>query len=165
MITNDGDPLFPMNAVALMKTRFGLIDPDLHVVQRKLMQADPVQSIGVSAENWSPDPQSHEMLGQHTSEPSINRYEIHVQCLIKDTDEERGAAVSSKLSKMARGILLTDRVLRDSLQGLHSTLYGVTERTLRWTVPSQRYLNQELSGQFIYLSTIQVLLETENAHG
>lgn len=154
-----------MNFVVLMASRFQLIDADLTVVRRKLYNTDPTQAIGVAAESWSPNPQSYEMLGQGTSEPSINRYDIAVQCLVKDHDEQRGIAVSSKLSKMVRGILLTDPPLRDSLRVLTSQLYGVTERTLKWSVPSQRYLSQELSGQFIFLSTIQVQLETESTHG
>jgi len=154
-----------MNFVSMVAARLDLIDPDVMVFRRKLYNTDPAQAIGVAAENWSPNPQSYEMLGQGTSEPSINRYDVAVQCLIKDSDEQRGIAVSSKLSKMVRGILLADPPLRDSLRVLSSKLYGVTERTLKWSVPSQRYLSQELSGQFVYLSTIQVQLETESTHG
>lgn len=165
MITNAGDPLFPYNAVALFAARFKLIDPDLYVCQRRLLTTDPVQSVGVAAAMWSPDPQSYQMRGGLSSEPAIQRYELNVQAMVKDTDEERGIAVSSKLSKMVRGIILTDVPLRDSLQSLRSTLYGVAERTLRWSIPAQRYLSQELSGQFIFLSTIQVQLETENTSG
>jgi hypothetical protein len=165
LITNQGDPLFPYNAVTLLAARFQMIDTDLFVCKRKLYTTDPAQAIGVSAALWSPDPQSYQMRGTLSTEPSIQRYEINVQALVKDTDEENGIAVSSKLSKIVRGIILTDVPLRDSLRSLSSTLYGVTERTLRWSIPAQRYLSQELSGQFVYLSTIQVQLETENTSG
>jgi len=165
MITNDGDPFFPYNAVDLMATRLDLIDPDVIVLQRKLYTTDPVQCIGVAASTWSPDPASYEMQGSAPAEPTIQRYDILVQALVKDTEEVRGIRVASKLSKMVRGIILTDIPLRDSLRTLTSSLYGVTERTLRWSIPAQQYLSNEVSGQFIYLSTIRVLLETENTSG
>lgn len=165
MITNDGDPFFPYNAVELLDSRLAMIDPDVPVFQRKLYKTDPVQCIGVAASAWSPDPQSYEIGGTAPFEPTIQRYDILVQALVKDTDEVRGTRVASKLSKMVRGIILSDGPLRQSLQGLSSSLYGVTERTLRWSIPAQQYLSNEVSGQFIYLSTIRVLLETENTSG
>lgn len=165
MITNEGDPFFPYNAVDLMAARMDLIDPDVPVFQRKLYTTDPVQCIGVAASTWSPDPQSYEMRGSAPGEPTIQRYDILVQALVKDTEEVRGTRVASKLSKMVRGIILSDQPLWESLRGLTSTLYGVRERTLRWSIPAQQYLSNEVSGQFIYLSTIRVLLETENTSG
>jgi hypothetical protein len=152
-----------MNAVQLLAARFSMIDSDLFVCQRRLHPTDPVQSVGVAAETWMPDTESFEMRGGNRSEPTVQRYYISVQAMIKDTEEQRGIAVHSKLSQMVRGILLTDIPLRDSLQGMVSNLYGVPERTLRWSVPAQRYLANELQGQFIFLSTTQVLLETEKA--
>lgn len=165
MITNEGDPLFPMNAVQLLAARFTMIDADLYVCQRRLHPTDPAQSVGVAAESWMPDPESYEMLGGQRSEPTVQRYYMSVQSLVKDTEEQRGIAVHSKLSQMVRGIILTDIPLRDSLRALSTNLYGVAERTLRWSVPAQRYLANELQGQFTFLSTTQVLLETEKASG
>jgi hypothetical protein len=165
VITNEGDPLFPYNAVDLFALRMSLIDPDIFVAKRRLYSTDPVQSIGVSAALWSPDQASYEMRGAFSAEPLVQRYDIGIQVLIKDSDEERGIAVMSKLCQMVRAIILTDIPLQESLRSLSSTLYGVAERTLRWSVPSQRYLSQELSGQFVYLSQIQVQLETEKTSG
>lgn len=165
MITNDGDPFFPYNFVDMMAFRFSMIDDDLFVCKRRLYTTDPAQAVGVFADVWAPDQQSYEMRGDLASEPTRQYYDIMVQCMIKDTDEERGIAVTSKLSKIIRGIMLTDVPLRDSLRTLVTDLYGVRERTLRWSVPAQRFLSQELQGQFIFLSTVQVRVETENSSG
>lgn len=165
MITNDGDPLFPMNVVSLVSTRLSLIDTDVQVFQRRLVGSDPVQCIGVSAATWSPVPRSEEMGGGLAWMPTLERYVINVQTLIKHTDQQVGIAIHSKLSKMVRNILLTDSALLQTLPTLTSTLYGVTERFTRMTVPLQRYLSQELSGNLIFLSTVECQVETENTNG
>lgn len=161
--TDDVEVYFPWNAVTLISARFGMIDSDVKCLKRRLYSTDPVQAFGVSPANWMPNDESLEMRGDLAQEPTIQYYGIVVQALCKDTDEPRGIAVHSKMSKIARSILLADIPLRDSLRVLYADLYGVRERTLRWSIRSQRYLSEELRGQFTYLSTIEVQLETENS--
>jgi hypothetical protein len=165
MITvDDNAAQFPWNAVVLIATRLNLVDEDIPCFRRRLYSTDPVQTFGCSPANWHPVQDSLEMRGADLAqEPTIQKYSLVVQAMVKDTDEERGIAVHSQMSKIARSILLTDIPLRDSLRALSADLYGVRERTLRWSIQSQRYLSEELKGQFTYLSTIEVQLETENS--
>ncbi len=166
MFTNDDQvTLFPWNAVELMALRLSLIDPEVKCFKRRLYSTDPAQAFGVSPATWSPAPDSLEMRGDAASEPTIQRYGLVIQAMCKHTKEEEGVAIHSKMSKVVRSILLTDIPLRDSLRGLSTNLYGMRERTLRWSIVSQRFLSEELKGQFTYLSTIEVQLETENVSG
>lgn len=158
----DNAAQFPWNACVLIATRMSMVDPDVQCFRRRLYSTDPVQAFGCSPASWSPDEDSYEMRGERLGrEPTIQRYGLVVQAMVKDTDEERGIAVHSQMSKIARSILLTDIPLGDSLRVLSADLYGVRERTLRWSIRSQRYLSEELKGQFTYLSTIEVQVETE----
>lgn len=162
----DGEVYFPWNAVDIIAYRLSLVDADVQAFRRRLYSTDPAQAWGVSPATWSPNQESLEMRGADIAqEPTIQHYGVVVQAMVKDTDEERGIAVHSKMSKIARSVLLTDIPLRDSLRSLATDLYGVRERTLRWSIRSQRFLSEELNNQFTYLSTIEVQLETENVRG
>jgi hypothetical protein len=145
-----------------MVTRFKTIDSDLFVCKRPLRASDPVQSIGVYAEQWVPDPTSLEMRGAPgAQEPTLSTYHISIQCFIKDMDEERGAAVHATLSKRVRAMLYRDDVLRIGLHLLTATVEGSTETTKRFGIRTQRYLSNELEGSWLYLSQIESWLETE----
>lgn len=161
----DNSAQFPWNAVILISTRLAMVDPpDVQCFRRRLYNTDPVQAFGCSPASWIGDEESYEMRGGgNAQEPTIQRYGLVVQAMVKDTKEERGIAAHSQMSKIVRSILLGDIPLRDSLRALYADLYGVRERTLRWSIRSQRFLSEELKGQFTYLSTIEVQLETENS--
>lgn len=168
MITAD-QPVFPNIAIDVMEERFKLLDPagDLQVLKRPLATSDPTQCIGVFGAMWTPDNESLEMRGSMGSpdpgpqEPTIGRYSIAIQAFIKDMDEVRGAAVHSVLSKMVLAMLYRDQPLRLALAGLNATLFGSTERLKRWGITTQRFLNNELDSEWLYLSTVECWLETE----
>lgn len=162
MIT-DAVAVFPNNAVSLIATRADALDIDLFVVRRPLKPDDSTQSIGVFGFQWNPDDTSYEMRGAPVgrSEPSLSRYLITVQAFIKDMDEERGLAVHSVLSKMVRSMLYRDATLRVGLLALSVDMNGSTERVTRFGVTRQTYVSNELSGSWLYLSTLEFWLETE----
>lgn len=162
MIT-DTTLVFPQNAVTLIADRCALIDVDLAVFKRPLRESDPRQSIGVVGQQWLPDEESYEMRGAPPGihEPSLSHYLIGIQALVIDMDEERGLAVHSVLSKLLRTMLYRDDPLRVSLRSLSVTLSGSTERTQRFGVRTQRYMSNELSGSWLYLSTLEFWLETQ----
>jgi hypothetical protein len=112
-----------------------------------------------------PDDDSFEMRGLPSGihEPSLSSYLIGIQAFVKDGDEERGAAVHGTLSKLVRTMLVNDATLRVGLRSLSVTTSGITERTQRFGVRTQRYLSNELSGSWLYLSTIEFWLETETS--
>lgn len=160
MITSDL-PVFPNNIVLQVAERFDQIDPDVSVFRRPLRNTDPQQSIGVFASIWNPDDQSLEMMGRMPGEPTLQNYMLNVQAFVKDGDEERGLAVHSILSALVRRVLYRDNDLRLALQGLSVASDGTTEILKRWQVRSQRYVNNDIEGQWLYLSTLELWMETE----
>jgi hypothetical protein len=76
-------------------------------------------------------------------------------------DEERGLATHSVLSKMVRSMLYRDDALRVGLLALSVVMNGSTERTKRYGVNRQNFVSNELSGSWLYLSTLEFQLETE----
>lgn len=165
------EDVFPNNVVAILKTRFNLIDPEpdpaqkLVVLGRPLRNSDPIQSIGLFATQWRGDDDSIEIRGTPSpgpSEPTIQRYTLGIQAFIKDMDEERGLNTHSVLSKMIRSMLYRDAPLRVGLASLRSELDGSTETTKRWGIGQTRYLSNEISGEWLFLSTLEFWLETES---
>lgn len=155
------DSTFPNNIVEMIALRSELIDDDLFVVKRPLKSTDPNQSIGVTASLWTPNEDSLEMKGMGQMEPSLSRYLIQVQAFVKDMDEIRGLNVHSVLSRRIRAMLYNDAPLRASLWALSSTMLGVTEQTQRWGVSRQRFISNEISSSWLYLSILEFWLETE----
>lgn len=158
------DSVFPNNAVKLIAVRFASLDADLFVTKRPLRPTDPIQSIGVFGQLWQPVEDSLELGGgpnPYATQPRLETYNIGVQTYIKDTDMERGLDVSSVISEMVRTMLYHDEPLRVGLGALETTVLGVRKRTARWQIGQQRYLSNEVAGNHIYLSTLELWLATE----
>lgn len=166
MIAADGT-FFPYNAIDKIAEAFVPIDldGDLIVVKRPLRESDPVQTIGVFASAWMPEENSYEMRGGlgGASEPTLSRYMISIQIYVKDMDAERGAAVHATLAKIVRSMLYRDTALHVALRALTANVAGSTESTRRFGVSAQRYLSNELSGSWLYLSIVDFWLETETS--
>jgi hypothetical protein len=164
--------VFPNNVADILFTRFSvIIDPDtvdpnqrVAVLRRALRPTDPNQAVGISPVDWMPNEESKEMMGQVVpgpSEPTLQTYFYNIQTLVKDTDEVRGLAIHSILGTRARAILYRDMPLRVGLASLQVDLDGVTEQLKRYGVRAQRYVSNELQGNFLYVSTIEFWVETE----
>jgi len=108
--------------------------------------------------DWTPDPNSAQM-GQ--MENVLNTYLIRIQNLVKHTDEEEGRNLYVLDAKMVRVILYRDSALRVRLGSLDETIMGTQERFKRMGIRNQRFLNNELSGQFVFLATTDLWVETE----
>jgi hypothetical protein len=162
-VITDVTAVFPNNAVSIIKDRAQALDADLFVVRRPLRETDNIQSVGVFGSQWNPQEGSYEIkgspLGRH--EPTLSYYLITVQAFVKDMDEERGLATHSVLSKMVRSMLYRDDALRVGLLALSVVMNGSTERTKRYGVNRQNFVSNELSGSWLYLSTLEFQLETE----
>lgn len=163
LISAADGPVFPDNAVSLVKARAALIDPDLFVIGRPLRDSDPVQSVGIFGTQWVPNEESYEMKGAPAGrhEPTVQSYLVTIQGFVKDMDEERGLSVHSILSKKLRSMLYRDDPLRVGLLALSVQMNGSTERAKRFGVRTQRYVSNELNGTWLYLSTLEYWLETE----
>lgn len=155
------EPVFPNNITALLKMRCQMIDTDLFVVERPLRSSDPEQSIGIVPVQWSPIEDSTEMLGRRSYGPTLNHYTVGIQAFIKDMDEERGLAAHSVLSAKLRAMLYHDDALRVGFATLSVTMNGSTERAQRWGITRQSFVANEITGSFLYLSTLEFWLETE----
>jgi hypothetical protein len=93
--------------------------------------------------------------------PTLQNYNITVQALVQDMDTERGLATHSVLSKLVRGVLYHDNPLHVGLGLLSSQMFGVTERYRRREIVSQRFMSNEISGNWLYLSVLDLRIETE----
>lgn len=153
---------FPGNVIAAIKPRIAALDADLFVVSRPLQPTDPQQSVGIMPVQWGPRPESLEMGGAFPGEPTLQRYDFVIQCMIKDTDQQSGPAVISSLSTMVRRMLYRGNGLAIDLSSLTSSALGSTERTQRWGVTNQRFLSNEISGNWIFVSTLEFWVETES---
>ena len=160
MIVAD-EPIFPNNVVSLCKTAFAGIDSSVLVLGRPLRATDPNHSIGVFGQMWTPDEESIEINGFQPGVPTLQQYLLGVQVLVKHGDEEVGSAIHSVLSARVRGVLYRNVAFRNTLGGLNATDSGVTESMRRWGVRTQRYLSNEISGEWLYLSTLEFWIETE----
>lgn len=158
---DDTEPVFPNNVVELVAAKMQLIDSDFVVLKRPLRPSDPNQSIGIFGTLWMPDESSLEIGGIAPAEPTLSSYQLGVQCLVKDGDEERGLTIHSIMSKRVRSVLYRDEALRVSLGMLYVTDGLSTERAKRWGIRTQRYMNNDIEGKFVYLSTLDYWLETE----
>ena len=162
LITGD-EIVFPNNVCNIISTRVGQLWPDTRVHPRPLTKEDNSETIGIYPALWTPLDDSMEIQGAHPGEPTLGDYIIMIQCFIKDSDRERGAAKHSVMSRRVRNMLYRDPLLRVALQTMSPiTDFGVTEALKRWGVRLQRYFSNEIpAGTWVYLSTLEYFIETE----
>lgn len=156
------DAVFPNNAVLVIAEHLKTLDADLFVTKRPLRKTDPNQSVGVYATYWSPNEDSYESRGIPSAhEPTLNNYIIGIEAYIKDGDEERGLSAHSVLSSSIRAMLYRDPELLVALRSLIAVTAQSKERLQRFGIRTQRYSSNELQGSFLYLSVLEIWLETE----
>ncbi|ANA85792.1 hypothetical protein PBI_WOES_18 [Gordonia phage Woes] len=158
MIDNPGDIFFPYNAIAVLEnaTR-AVIDPTLNFERRRLLVTDPNDTVGFVPVSWNPVAGE---VGRHES--SIQLYTLYVQTLIVDPDEARGLQTHSYFAKRMREMLVRNGALRVALGSLETVdPAGVREKTLQFRVGEQVFHNQETDGNWRYLSTLELRLETQ----
>jgi len=168
ILINPTDPVFPNNIVevlALSCEAYIDSEPDatlrVSVLRRPLIPVDSIQCIGIFCQKWTPDRQSFEIP---SNEPTLQRYTIKIQCLIKDMDENRGLAAHSVLSKLVRNMVYRNQNLRVALTSLNDNTGGVMERLQRYGIRSQDYISGEIKGGFfMHLSTLDTYFETETS--
>lgn len=155
---DDATAVFPNNVASIVAARIQVLYPDLLVVKRLLKRTDRTQSVGIAPDVWIPDITSFEFK---SIEPTVQRYLIRVQAFAKDTVEERGIATHSVMAKVIRAMLYRDQPLDVGLNTLSVTMFGATERIQRRGVNRQQFMNNEIDGTFLYLSTLEYFVETE----
>ncbi len=130
-------------------------------MKRPLRHTDPSQSIGIFGALWTPEQDTLEMGHFPAGEPTVGVYQLGIQFFIKDGDEERGLAAHSVFTTLGRRVLYRDVQLRVLLGALSVTDGTTTEAARRWRVLNTRYMNNEIEGTFVYLSTVEFTLDTE----
>lgn len=155
---DDSLVVFPSNAILVIATRLQDLYPDLRVVKRPLKHTDASQSVGVYPGLWVPDETSFEF---ESREPTVQRYIVNIQSFCKEMTEEKGIAIHSVMSKVIRAMLYNDNPLALALNTLQVTMFGSVEKIQRRGITRQVYLSNEISGVFVYLSTLETYIETE----
>ena len=161
MITENTAQSFPDNVIRVIVPYMAGLDHDLTVVRRPLRPSDPDHAIGLFPVLWAPQDDSYEMGHSSPHEPTLQNYQIGVQGLVKHGDEPTGLTIHSILAMMIRRVLYKDQNLRNDISSLVVADGGLVERSRRMTCRLQRYMNNEVEGQFVFVSTCEVIVETE----
>lgn len=159
---------FPNNVVDLVATQLANIEMPLppevenqiRVVKRPVRDTDYTQTISVIPSLWVPNMDSLEMAGGK-NEPTIQQYTVAVEALVVDMDEERGIATHALLSSMVRLMLYRSLALRVALPMLEVDLSGYREKLTRWGISQQRFGNNQIGKNFVFLSTVDFWFETD----
>jgi hypothetical protein len=175
-MTNDFNPtdgvnIFPGNVIALIVARLQMLYPNTSIVKRKLRPGEQTQTIGVYPMQWGPDEDSYEIgsgnlvLGQTPStanQPTIGIYLIGIQTLVLDSDEESGILTHNVMSNAIRSLLYNDAPLGVGLNSLAVVTGHVTEVIQARRINRQRFLDGQISGNYVYLSTTEYAVDTES---
>jgi hypothetical protein len=156
---------FPNNFVHCLAEVYPALDEDgdLVIQKRPLRPTDPNYSVGIYGTLWQPDEESYEIGHEAVGEPTLSRYQVGVQSLIKDGDTQRGLAVSSILAKRLRVVLYRNQPLRLALGSLVVQDGAFKESMRRWGVRSQRFMSNDIEGTFVTISVMDLWLETESS--
>lgn len=170
--------LFPLNAIDVIAARMEMLwvtnppsdNPDVVIVKRRIMTQDPSQTIGVFPMTWEADETSYEMgkgrlLGGYdaslSNQATLNRYLIGIQSMVSDSVEETGIATHATITNAIRSLLATDGPLAVGLDTLSHVQGSIVERIQRRRIDRTRYLDNLISGKYVYLATTQYIIETE----
>lgn len=152
---------FPNNVVKCLMIVLPAVDEDCVVIPRPLRPSDPNMSIGVYASLWTPNEESLEIGHVAPGEPSLGRYRLGIQTLIKDADAERGLASSSIFANRIRRVVYRNGPLRVALASLQVQDGDFRESFRRWGVASQQYMSNEIEKTFVTVSVLDLWIETE----
>jgi hypothetical protein len=132
------------------------------IVDRALRPQDPNKSIGLFSVDWVPDLNSLEMQGPDLpAEPTMQRYNFRIQNYIRSADKTGGGRLFANDAKNVRAILYRDAELGVRLRAIEEDTLGSREHVKRYGVRTQRYLNNEFSGTFVFLATTEFWIDTE----
>lgn len=150
---------FPASIVTTLTRNLRRLPVIQEVLMRPLRPVDPNYCLGVFANDWTPGIGSY-AIGQE--DPQHATYHVRIQCMVKHLIEQEGLQEHSVLSKSLRAMVYRDAQLRAELTALAEETFGVAERLKHYTVQAQRFLTNELSGSYIYLSSMDVNFNVEH---
>jgi hypothetical protein len=130
------------------------------IVARSLNTTDANGMLGISPDDWAP--LDVEMTGDSPFEPTVQRYTISLQHIVKHANEEEGQRIHREVAKALRLMLYRDPNFQVSLRGLFVREGTRKERTQRFFITDQRYAaNQTGTTTFLYMSVTNIAVETE----
>lgn len=151
---------FPLNVTDVIKAAIDAnLAPDVETVFRPLRTNDPNNSYGIFPVDWGGNQETILMGGPPV--PALQRYNYRIHQMMKYGDEQEGRAAFSVAAKKLRVMLYHDRDLAVALGQLAESESSRTERYKRLGIRQQRFLNNELNKQFIFLSATELWVETE----
>lgn len=126
-------------------------------VTRLLNPTDPNGSIGITIADWIP---GEPLIGGF--QPISGEYTIVVQAMTKNTNAADGEVVHYLIADALRRLLFTDLDLRAALSTLRVDDES-SEHTSRWGVLEQRFANNQIGREFVFLSATTLYFTTEVA--
>ena len=155
------ESVFPGNVIECLVTVLPGVDEDAYVLTRPLRPTDPNYSIGVYAATWTPNEDSHEIGHTPAPEATLNNYQIGVQTMIKDSDPERGLTIGTIFARRVLSVLYRNEPLRLALGSLYVEDGASRESMKRFGVRSQRFMSNDIEGNFVFVSVLEFWIETE----
>lgn len=160
-----GNIEFPNNVIELLAVRIpsfvdGASAPAdrVKVEKRPLRQTDAAQVVGVFPALKRPDTRTSEI---GFSAPTINRYSIVMQSMVKSTNELEAISISSILANRLTRMFHHDSALHVGLTALVVDMDNVRERLQRRGIELQRYLDNQVEGTFVRTSWVECWFDTE----
>jgi hypothetical protein len=129
------------------------------IVIRSLNTTDANGTLGISPDDWAP--LEFEMGGDAPFEPTLQRYTISLQHVVKHGNEEEGQRIHREVAKALRLMLYRDPDFQVSLRSLYVKEGTRKERTQRFFITDQRYAQNQAGTMFLYMSVTTVSVETE----
>lgn len=149
------DTLFPYNVVDIVAEAAQARDGEAVIVKRPVHEEDPSKTVGIFAQDWTPTDDEIGGMG-----PTISRYLYRLQVMIKAGNEEEGQRDHAILSKSLRSMLYLDSDLEVAYASLTETMDGLRESFSNRGVLTQRFFSSEMGRTFVYLSTIDLWVDT-----
>lgn len=152
------DGVFPGEVTEVLKEYVAKLGKVNQTFGRPLRPEDANCSAGVFCLDWRPlDMQ----IGANF--PILAAYDFEIQYLVKHVQQEQAIREHSHGSKNIRAMLYRDSELRVRLGQLTETTFGVVERFQKIDVTRQAFSGNEWNSNFLYLSSVNVTIETESA--
>lgn len=155
--------VFPNNVVQIVTATLEAAHPAFanQSYPRQLRPSDPNPCIGVFPTLWIGDDDSLEMGHNPVWEPTLQKYAISVQAMNKDSDKDVALARHSTIANLVRRTLYRSNPMRVMLASLSANDGVVQESFRKFTLGTQRYLSNDINGQFVFLSVLDLIIETE----
>lgn len=143
----------------LIAARVIAVDDVNVVVLRSLNSTDAHGTLGLSVDDWAP--LEYEMGGPVPYEPSVQRYNLSLQHIVKWAKQEEGERKHREVAKAIRLMLYRDTDFQVSLRSLFVQENSRREGTRRFYITDQRYAQNLAAGVFLYMSVTGLAIETE----